>query len=188
MTKIMKHAFKIDLVRAKWHIHRSALRLELSEFICAGLLLAIAGFYFFAVLPAQNQHYELIGKLRSAKATHQARPVAQQEDDQLARFYSYFQPDETSLDSLEKLHEIAKENGIDLPLGEYQFAEDGKLVRYDIAFPVHGEYLHIRKFLLQSLSEISSLALTSVNFQRQQVGQNQLDSEIRMSLYARKKQ
>ena len=183
---IMKtFSYKIDFERIKWHLKRGMARSGVSEILVALIPLALAGFYFSSILPLQNKQSELAAMLKSPHVPAR-KAVSRDPEEQLASFYGHFQSEKRFFDTLDKLHDIAEKNGFDLPKGDYDYGVDGKLAHYDIVFPVQGNYMNIRKFVLQSLSEIPSLAVTSVSFQRKQVGQTSLDSEIKMTLYARR--
>ena len=59
----------------------------------------------------------------------------------------------------------------------------GKLWRYEIVLPVHGTYPQVRVFLAQVLTKIPHLALQSVSFERQKVGDAMIEANIRLTLY-----
>ena len=182
---IMKtFSYKIDFEKIKWHFKRSVARSGVFEILLALIPLALAGFYFSSILPLQHKQSELAAMLESPHVPAR-KVVSRDPEEQLASFYGHFQPEKSFFDTLDKLHDIAEKNGIDLPKGDYDYGVDGRLAHYDIVFPVLGNYMNIRKFVLQSLSEIPSLAVTSVGFQRKEIGQTSLDSEIKMTLYAR---
>jgi hypothetical protein len=52
-----------------------------------------------------------------------------------------------------------------------------------VNFPVRAEYLQIRKFLNQVLSDIPSASLDNVSFQRRNISSPVLDSQIKLTIY-----
>ena len=135
---IMKNlSTKTDFERIKWHLKRGMARSGMPEILAALIPLALAVFYFSSVLPLENKQSELVAMLNS-KHDLPKKAVRQNPEEQLASFYGHFQPEKSFFDTLDKLHDIAEKNGIDLPKGDYEYGEDGKLAHYDIVFPVQG--------------------------------------------------
>jgi hypothetical protein len=62
------------------------------------------------------------------------------------------------------------------------------LLRYQITLPVKGSYASIRGFLRRVLRDIPSLSLDGIAIQRQNVGDEAVEVQIRFSLYHRGEQ
>lgn len=88
---------------------------------------------------------------------------------------------------MSKLYNAATQQNLTLEQGEYRLLpeRDSKLMRYDVTLPVKGGYLHIRKFLAQSLIEMPALALESVSFSRQKADESMVNAQLQFTLYLR---
>lgn len=105
--------------------------------------------------------------------------------DQLTEFYRIFPARATNPDAMAKLYAAAAQHNIELEHGDYRLIKhvDDQLTRYEIVLPVRGGYIAIRKFAIQALAEIPTLALDGVVFNRQKVDEPAVDAELRFTLY-----
>ena len=105
--------------------------------------------------------------------------------EQLAEFYRFFPKREVLADSMAKLYDAAAQQTLNLDQGEYRLAQerDTRLARYEIVLPVKGGYMQVRKFIAQVLTDLPSLALESIAFNRQKIGEPTVDAQLRFSLY-----
>ncbi|WP_071323347.1 hypothetical protein [Janthinobacterium sp. 1_2014MBL_MicDiv] len=156
-----------------------AIAIALTAVLVAGVLLR----------PLSGQMSGLQQRVAQAKAAHGGRlmqlPAADGAIEQLRQYYQFFPAKETLGVWMGRLYETAAENGIALDQGQYQLSHDGKgkLWRYEIVLPVHGSYPQVRAFLAQVLAKIPHLALQSVSFERQKVGDAMVEANIRLTLY-----
>jgi len=106
-------------------------------------------------------------------------------DDQLANFYAFFPPLTTLPDWLERIFAAAEKNGVQLDTGEYKLLQETKrkLARYQMTLPVRGSYAQVRSFIADVLTEVPAAALDDVGFRREAVGNSELDTRIRFTLY-----
>ena len=105
--------------------------------------------------------------------------------DALVRFYQSFPQDKDLPLWLEKIFASAQMRKIELDRGEYKVTsdKDGGFVRFQMTFPVKGEYPRIRKYLSSLMSDIPTLSLQQVQFKREKVGDTMVEANIRMVLY-----
>ena len=153
-----------------------------------GLLAFCLAFYGSALLPAQGRLAEMHDQVNALGARiAQMKTVPQQEtpETQLAAFYQFFPDFAATPDLLEKLYAAAETSGIVLEQGEYRLAssKEDKLERYQVTLPVRGSYPAVRKFLGRVLADLPAASLDSVSFQRQKVGDTQVESQIKLTLY-----
>jgi len=155
----------------------------------AGLGLCMA-LYFSAVQPAQQRldaarlnasslHERFA---RAAQALHDsARPL----DEQLAGFYQVFPSEHEATDWIGKIAAIAERDGLVLQEAEYKVDRDkiGKLTRFQMSLPLSGEYPKIRSFLSDLRAEIPIVSLEQVQFERQKVGDQQVQAKIRLVIF-----
>jgi hypothetical protein len=177
------------LPKLAWHARALRRAVGLPGAVGAGILAAALLFYAVAVLPVAAESAALGREIAALEA---ARPAAEGAPEkpsdpvrQLAEFYRFFPNSSQAPDDLAKLHELAAVHRVQLDQGTYRLVRDrvGKLLMYEIALPVKGDYPQLRKFMSQALTEIPHLSLDSVSFQRQKAGDTALESQIKFTLF-----
>ena len=105
--------------------------------------------------------------------------------EQLATFYAFFPPAQSSPDWLGKIHAAAKAKGLVLQSGEYKLerSADSRLARYQITLPVTGSYAQLRGFVGQVLADVPAAALEEITLRRESVASSRLEARIRLTLY-----
>ena len=105
--------------------------------------------------------------------------------EQLATFYAFFPPAQSSPDWLGKIHAAAKAKGLVLQSGEYKLerSADSRLARYQIVLPVTGSYAQLRGFVGQVLADVPAAALEEITLRRESVSSPRLEARIRLTLY-----
>jgi Type II secretion system (T2SS), protein M subtype b len=104
---------------------------------------------------------------------------------ELAEFYAALENPANAPDLLRRLHRAARDQGLRLDQAEYRPLPDpeGKLTRYQILLPAKGTYPEIRRFLVQAGGNLPGLAVDSISFQRQQIGDPVVEAQIKMTLF-----
>ncbi len=155
-----------------------------------GLLAASAMFGLAGLLPAQNELDRMaaeLGQLEERSQRVEAGLEKKQETpaDQLKSFYALFPAEREASESLQKIYQAAEKNQIVLPRGEYALSVDEKsnLAKYRIALPVRGTYEQIRGFIAAVLDAVPTVSLDEISFQRQKVGEMNLEAKVRMTLF-----
>jgi hypothetical protein len=178
------------LPKLAWHARELRRAVGLPGAVGAAMLAAALLFYAAAVLPVAAESAALgreIAALEAARpsTTDGAREKPSDPVRQLAEFYRFFPKSSRAPDDLAKLHELAAVHQVQLDQGTYRLVRDrvGKLLMYEIALPVKGDYPQLRKFMSQALTEIPYLSLDSVSFQRQKAGDTMLESQIKFTLF-----
>lgn len=175
-----------------WHARHGVAYLHWPGVVGIVVLIVSAAFYWQVQRPQEDELRHLnqaATRLQSRVAPRQDAPVARTPEAQLAQFYAYF-PDakgEALTDALSKIYAAAAAANLTLDQGDYRLAPEvsGQLVRYDIAFPVKGNYPHLRKFLAQVLKDVPNLALEGIIFNRQAAVDIGVDAQLRFTLYLR---
>ena len=168
--------------------------LGLPGLLGVGLLLLALAALFSVVMPAQKE-LERSRLAQQQRAEQTARVQAggskkpQSRADQLKTFYSAFPTEIAAADALQSIYDTANQNGVALPHGEYSMAvdKDTRLARYNITLPVVGSYEQIRGFIAAALAAVPALALEHVDFQRQKIGDPQLEAKLRLTLFLARK-
>lgn len=155
-----------------------------------GLWTMAAALYFSALLPAQQRLDEVRLSAASlqeriARANRQMATGERPAAEQLAEFYRAFPDERSSPDWIGRIAATAQRSGLRLEQGEYKPSRDkvGRLTRVQMTLPVRGEYRQIRTFLASTGAEVPIASLEQVQFERQKVGDPQVDAKIRLVLY-----
>jgi hypothetical protein len=151
------------------------------------LLIGCAGFYAYAVRPVARELQVQKAAVEQARARDPFQSIASRESTQdYGRFYAAFPPLSALPKELEKLYGLANAAKIDLAQGEYRMEKRPEgLSTYRITLPVHGAYPDIRNFIGSTLQQMPHAALDAVRFERKRRGDNQLDAQVRFTLYLR---
>jgi hypothetical protein len=105
--------------------------------------------------------------------------------DQLATFYAFFPPPDSSPDWLGKIHAIAQAKGVQLASGEYRLerAPSPRLRRYQMTLPVQGSYAQIRGFIGEVLEQVPAAVVEEVSLRRESVESQRVEARVRLTLY-----
>lgn len=177
---------KPTLHRLLWHVGHGLRQLGWVGVAGIGLWVVVLMYYFSVVHPASSRLDELHSEAASLeRLTRAASGKSASVSEQLSAFHNFFPKSKQSPELLAKIYSAASRLGVALGQGEYRMARDhsGKLLRYEVNFPVRAEYLQIRKFLNQVLSDIPSASLDNVSFQRRNISSPMLDSQIKLTIY-----
>jgi hypothetical protein len=153
-----------------------------------GVLLGCAGFYFNAVVPIEAQADAERLELESLRrgASPQRLVSANGGAEELRRFYELFPPPGKLADEVQHLHRLARGAGLDLAQGEYRLERrPAALSAYRVTLPVRGSYAQLRRFLSAVLSEMPTVSIDSLRFERRKSADTQLDAQLRVTLHAR---
>lgn len=157
-----------------------------------GLLTACCAFYFSTIQQEQaklasTRHGVLALQDQLKLAGHEENATQRTPEEQVARFFKLFPQDKELPQCMEKIFASAQSQGIELEQGDYKVVRDkeGGLVRFQMTFPVRGDYPRIRKYLTSLMADIPTLALQQVKFKRQKVGDAMVEANINLVLYLR---
>ena len=176
--------------RLRWQIRHKLILLGWPGIIAVGLLVMSPVLFFSAIRPMQARLG--VAKHSVASAQEQIAVAGNTEQggvatprEQLTEFYKYFPAEKNAPKWLEKLDEVAEQNGLSLNEGEYKVTQDkvGQLIRLRIAFPVQGKYPQIREFLASLSKEIPPIALENIQFGRNNIVDATVEAKVKMVLY-----
>jgi hypothetical protein len=171
----------------------SALRLHevltgLGAPTAAGLLaLALAAGAAAVLLPADHAALDAARAAHAAALRAPESPAARVADAgaDLQTFYAGLPPQDSATQWLNRVFAAAARAGLALERGEYRLVADvrGPLVRYEVELPVRGEYLQLRRFLREALTEVPHLAVDALSLQRPHIGTGVIDARLRLTFY-----
>lgn len=155
--------------------------------IVGAALLAVAVLsYATMVFPLHDEVVTLRGKVADTRAqiTGSTSPAVTR-DAELNSFYSFFPRSHSSPLWLGKIYGAAKETGITLASGEYEFQRTtgSRLGRYRITLPAHGSYEQVREFIAAVLKEVPAAALDDISLRREAIESPDLEARLRLTLY-----
>ena len=172
-----------------WRLRRLARGLNLPLGLAFGIAVFGTVFYFSTLAPLLDEREQLREQLAQRVALREAtpQPATATRDPQadLAAFYVGLAREADVPDQLRRLHRAAQSQGLRLAQSQYRPLPDpgGKLTRYQILLPARGSYPEIRSFLAQASREVPGLALEGIRFQRRDIGEAELDAQIRFTLF-----
>jgi hypothetical protein len=178
-----------NLALVGWRLRRFGRSLDWAMILALGLVAFNVAFYFSTVAPAVSQASTLRAEVAMLRASIASRPqeTAPVHDPvaDLGAFYAALARPGQIPDLLRRLHRSADDQGLVVEQGEYRPAPDpdGRLVRYQILLPARGTYPQLRRFLAQASRTLPALALEGVAFQRQQIGDEVLEAQIKFTLF-----
>ncbi|HWW72263.1 MAG TPA: hypothetical protein VN089_20175 [Duganella sp.] len=173
-----------------WIARRTTQRIGWGGVAAAFILAAIGTLVLVVLLPAR-EHLRLaqreVVELRAQAgvASRVAKPAVFGTAAQFNEFYRAFPPRAAMPDLVEKLYVAAGDHHIGLERGEYRLIADkgDYLTRYELVLPVKGDYVSIRKFVVQALVDVPTLALDNITFNRQKTEEPSVDAELRFTLF-----
>lgn len=144
--------------------------------------------YFTVALPTQTQTRKLKQEALTLESLSRAsgdQLNARQYTVWLEQFYGLLPPTSTAPDSLRAIFAAAAAHALVLEQGEYKLALDRnrRLATYEIALPVRGTYVQIRKFTSEVLERIPALALDQITIKREAIGDPGVDASLRFTLF-----
>ncbi len=153
-----------------------------------GVLLGCGGFYLNAVAPVEER--AAAERLALQSVARDASPhrlvSANGSEEELRRFYELFPTPGQLTDEVQQLHRLARAAGLDLAQGEYRLERRPTgLSAYRATLPVRGSYAQLRRFLSAVLSEMPTVSIDSLRFERRKSADTQLDAQLRVTLHAR---
>ena len=165
-------------------------RLGLVGLVGLILLLAAVAYGMIGVRGAQGQLESTRSRADTAEARLQrirsgAEKAPESPGQQLASFYGRLPSQGEATKSIDKIYDAAAKENISLDRGEYALVAEpsGRLARYQITLPVRGSYPTIRRFITGVQESVPNLSLDEISFQREAIGETELQVRIRMTLY-----
>jgi len=173
-----------------WRLRRLARGLHWSTVLALGLVAFDVTFYYSTVAPVMQEQTRLRSEASKLHAALEGSPVRDASapgdpEADLAAFYAALARPANAPELLRRLHRTAQAHGLRLEQGEYRPLADpgGKLTRYQILLPATGTYPEVRRFLTQAGREIPGLSLDGISFQRQKIGDEALQAQIKFTLF-----
>jgi hypothetical protein len=168
-------------------IERRLERLGTAGVLGLGVLLACAGFYVSALIPAERELTAGRAALERLGSRSSYRVVSTDGGtEDLYRFYGLFPTVDRLADELERVMRLARAADLDLAQGEYRLERGAAgLASYRVTLPVRGSYPQIRDFLASVLRKIPTASVDTLRFERKKANDARLEAQIRLTLHFR---
>lgn len=160
----------------------------------AAMLAGGIGFYVAVVMPARHALTEIRQHAAAVQRDHAGLQQAAMEAarkapaGQLEAFDARFPAEQTAPDTLELILATAEKNGLTPKQAEYRVIRNnpGQLLSYQLTVPLKGSYPRVLAFVSAVLPKVQNLALENMAFQRQKIGDEQVDATLMFTLYLRR--
>lgn len=146
-----------------------------------------------AVSPLQEEQARLSEEIEAArsqtgKTSASSAGAPRTPGRQLSDFYATFPPLKAVPETLRKMNRLAETQHLVLETGDYHVTDDhtGRLVRYDMSFPIAGPYPNVRRFLRAVLAEIPNVALDKVDVEKSAPAGAEAKTIINLTLFVKR--
>ena len=168
-------------------------RLGSAGVVGLGLCAFAAMAYLSAVLTLQDEQAQLLEELEASRAgatRTAASPIKapRTPGEQLSDFYALFPPVKAVPETLRTINQLAEKERLVLRAGDYHITDDrtGRLVRYEVTFPIEGPYPNVRRFLRTVLAEVHSAALDKIDVEKHATDDATAKTTVSLTLFARR--
>lgn len=176
-----------------WTLKLWVPRLGVAGVVGLGLCAFAVMFYFSAVLILQEEQAQVLEELETSRSLAQggvASPTnaPRTPAEQLSDFYAVFPSVQAVPETLRKINQLAEKQDLVLRAGSYHVIDDhtGRLVRYEVSFPIAGPYPNVRRFMRTVLAEIPSAALDKVDVQKNMADGAHAKTIVSFTLFSRR--
>jgi hypothetical protein len=176
-----------------WSLKLWVQELGLAGVVGLGLCAFAIMFYFSAVLVLEEEQALVLEELETSQSLVQrgtASPtiVPRTPAEQLSDFYAVFPPVKDVPETLRKINQLAERQHLVLRAGNYHVTDDhsGRLIQYEVSFPITGPYPNVRQFLRAVLAEVPSVALDKVDVQKNMSDGAQAKTTVSFTLFSRR--
>lgn len=185
---------KVTLQQIKSIFNYWSKQLTWSWLASFALLAVCIAFYLFVILPERHALEEAKAELSSMQRDEQhlrqssQNTARQTPAGQLESFYQTFPTEATVPDTIEQLIGLAQAKRLNPKQAQYHIVRNnpGELLGYQITLPIKGAYPQITGFVFELLTKVPNLSLDNISFQRQKIGENDVEAMLRMTLYIKK--
>ena len=171
-----------------WHLRRLALRLGMPGLAGLALLLISGASVLWLLQPLQRDLAAQTDKLRGLQARHHLLAVAASPARPGPLAWVRTLPRPRGVPAvMGQLAELARAQGLALDQGQYSVAPvtGTSLLRWRARMPVTGDYRALRAFLATSLQTFPALSLDAFKLERQDIGAQTVQADLRFSLILR---
>lgn len=169
-----------------WHLRRG---LEtLGKVGLVGLILVITSFvlYVLLLLPAEEKYNSQLSKITSIdQHSHLAKSL--KFENSISSFWNLFPSKSEINNQIRTIHQIAKKQKIEIDRIDYKHLKFNapSLFCYQITFSINSDYRTLRYFISELLKQLPNATMESIDFERENSDQAEINSTIKLALYFR---
>ncbi len=178
------------MIALRWHLTRGIRALRWQGLAGIGLTGAAVVLYLTGIVPEAARMNRLQQEVLAAKdvaraagsAAGPARPV---QETWLAHFSRLLPARSSAPELLRVIHAAARAQGLSLEQGDYKLKieTNGRIVAYEVGFPLRGSYVQLRQFVADVLVKIPAAALDEFSIKRERIDDVTLEASIRFTLF-----
>jgi hypothetical protein len=166
-----------------WQLRQWARRLGTSGLI--GLVLLVAALLLQTLQVASLQRsitaqQTRLSELRQAAATPEQTPEPRSVDP-----LATLPPTGTAAQQIGELEQLARAHGLELPRGQYSVSPQSgtSLLRWQLVLPLDAPYPALHAFIAAALERLPNLVLDELKLKRDRIETDELQAELRLSLF-----
>lgn len=135
------------------------------------------------VASLQNKLARIEAQLAEPETEAPASPV-----EKLQSFYKAIPDQQKIPERLGELFKLAGGQSLALDIGDYTLVHEasGRLDRFQITLPVKGSYPKLCQFIFDAIEATPGLALESLAFKRERIGEGEVDARLTFLLFVEK--
>jgi Tfp pilus assembly protein PilO len=189
----------LNFANLYWYVTHYAKKLGVWGLL--GLFLLIASsFFYITKIPALNESTVALvqARLEAESQDHKSivkeeTPPTQNTAEEIATYYERFPKAELLPEILATINQLANQQKISLNSGDYKLSKIKQtddtnrktLTKYEITFPVTGQYAQIRTFVAKVLEKLPAIALTDIQMNRESTMDSSVDSKLVFILFVK---
>jgi Tfp pilus assembly protein PilO len=183
------------LARLTWQLGGMIDAAGLPGVLALAIALACAAAWVGWITPLADQLDTLRGDKAALEQRARAAPasasaparadLASLSQRQLDEFNRRFIGEKAIAPTLARLTALAARQGIDLPRGDFQLANEaaGNMARYSMVLPVRGSYRDLRAFADAAMRDIPGLAMQEFSLKRDSAESPEVEARLRLVLF-----
>ena len=159
-----------------------------ADILSAAALVPLAAGFIYLVRTADRLDEMRLELARQTEIPAHAESRSDDGRERLQAFEANLAKYESIPETLESLFHLADEEGLRFQRGEYKIDPDryGNFIRYRMVLPVKGHAQAIHRFMLAALQAHPSLALSAVQFRREEIGTADIEARVHWVLLTTK--
>jgi Tfp pilus assembly protein PilO len=189
----------LNFANLYWYVSHYAKQLGVWGLL--GLFLIIGGSLFYITkIPALNTSTKALiqGRLEAESQDHKTTVEeetlpTQNTAEEIATYYERFPKAELLPEILATINQLANQQKISLNSGDYKLSKIKQtddtnrktLTKYEITFPVTGQYTQIRTFVAEVLEKLPAIALTDIQMNRESTMDSSVESKLVFILFVK---
>lgn len=154
--------------------------------VCGFALLVFSACFLLASVQPLEEEVRMLSaraaRLQSGRAA--IAPAAADPAAEIEALLNDLPSIEKAPDFVAILHAQAREHQLVLESGEYHVIRDGeaRLTRYQVRFPLKGDYVQIRSFVAAAMDRIPSMSLEEFSIRRNSIATREVEARVQFGL------